>query len=64
MSQAITMYPNFEGTKPMVEQIGVLENLVRDYEMSAGPPRLSFRVLGVAPSPKPETPTLNPKPTP
>ena len=30
------MYPGFDGAKPMVEQIGALENLVRDYELSAG----------------------------
>ena len=36
LSQAIAMYPGFDGVKPMVEQIGALENLVRDYELSAG----------------------------
>ena len=36
LSQAIAMYPGFDDVKPMVEQIGALENLVRDYELSAG----------------------------
>ena len=36
LSQAIAMYPGFDDVKPMVEQIGALQNLVRDYELSAG----------------------------
>ena len=36
LSQAIAMYPGFDDLKAMVEQIGSLENLVRDYELSAG----------------------------
>ena len=36
LSQAIGMFPNFDGAKSMVEQIGSLENLVREYEIASG----------------------------
>ena len=49
------MHPGFDDVKPMVEQIGSLENLVRDYELNAGKTYDRDLLMGVLPRCAPKT---------